>query len=799
MRKGLLSMIGNNLIKLASILFSIVLLLGCNLEADSSNSNTDIDSPTNKVALDLNVGSIFSQRLSSASQPSAQSRSIHSRTLSNQNALGELKITDLSDDSVQTVDWPVAYNGEQFTLISNKTIALNPGIYDFEFLVDIENHQYAGTSLAVLVNDTDELNIDMTVQAVLGDTYINVDQIADLPYFKLVYPANELTNLTLPKLGVLLDEDSEVILTLAPQNEDGQIITEQYLSLNEGAHSLKLVLYEDNIQVGKSVEAQEAIIVVPGEAISLNLMPLSGLLAVNFNEEGGDAQFSFIFPNTVIEEAGSLEQLDIKFKLSGSINNPQDVLLSNLADNGDGTSTASYIHTEMQAEEITLALEFYDNRNNELLANCLMENVSLDKTDNSPLCSIQLKRRSVIQGHVLATLGINVYDQNGDPVSGALVKVDGELMGITGTNNFSTAGFLSLNVIPGTHDIRAENTDMYGAINDEFTALQVANIDITLDTDVVPPSGRPFITTWKTDNTGETNDDQIEIPTIGGGYDYQIDWGDGSSDENVNDNITHTYTIPGTYTVSISGDFPQIYFLQKQKLLSVEQWGTIQWRSMTQAFRETYNFQSNATDTPNLSQVSDMSYMFDGARVFNGDISNWDVSAVTDMNTMFAEASAFNQDISNWNVSSVTHMGGMFRSASSFNQDISNWDVSHVREMMSMFNNAWAFNQDISSWNVSSVLQMHYMFDYATSFDQNLRNWDVSLVRGMRNMFRSAALSTANYDGLLAGWSSQNLESGVSFDAGSTQYSSSSQAARDVLTNTHGWIVADGGVAPSQP
>ena len=41
--------------------------------------------------------------------------------------------------------------------------------------------------------------------------------------------------------------------------------------------------------------------------------------------------------------------------------------------------------------------------------------------------------------------------------------------------------------------------------------------------------------------------------------------------------------------------------------------------------------------------------------------------------------------IGNWDVSNVTNMSGMFEGAKSFNQDISNWDVSNVTNMISMF------------------------------------------------------------------------------------------------------------------
>ena len=99
---------------------------------------------------------------------------------------------------------------------------------------------------------------------------------------------------------------------------------------------------------------------------------------------------------------------------------------------------------------------------------------------------------------------------------------------------------------------------------------------------------RKFITTWKTDNDGSFNYKQIKIGTAGEGYDYTIDWGNGHINNNVTGDITHTYESAGTYTVKISGAFPRLYFYAKgydnEKLLSVEQWGDIEWRSMVQAF-----------------------------------------------------------------------------------------------------------------------------------------------------------------------------------------------------------------------
>ena len=61
-------------------------------------------------------------------------------------------------------------------------------------------------------------------------------------------------------------------------------------------------------------------------------------------------------------------------------------------------------------------------------------------------------------------------------------------------------------------------------------------------------------------------------------------------------------------------------------------------------------------NTWNVSLITDMSYLFQGATSFNGDISTWEVSNVLQMRYMFEEATNFNGDISSWNVSSVTNM-----------------------------------------------------------------------------------------------------------------------------------------------
>ena len=124
-----------------------------------------------------------------------------------------------------------------------------------------------------------------------------------------------------------------------------------------------------------------------------------------------------------------------------------------------------------------------------------------------------------------------------------------------------------------------------------------------------------FITTWKTDNTGTSNSTSITIPTFGTGYNYDVDWdNDGVFDQlGITGDVTHDFGSVGTYTIRIQGDFPRIYFNEGGdclKILSVNQWGNLQWESMGRAFMGARNLEVDATDAPDLSMVTDISYMF---------------------------------------------------------------------------------------------------------------------------------------------------------------------------------------------
>ena len=409
--------------------------------------------------------------------------------------------------------------------------------------------------------------------------------------------------------------------------------------------------------------------------------------------------------------------------------------------------------------------------------------------------------------------GVTATDEDNDTLVYSIINDADDLFEVApSTGLFKLQAGKSLDFETSTmHTFSIVATDPDGA---------TAEINITLnvlDVDEIDPNA--FVTVWETlrDNDG------IEIftsslPNLT--YNFTVDWGDGDIETGITGNAFHQYADAGTYTVQITGAFPAIDFgnisssQYRESIRSIEQWGSIAWSTMHEAFFRCINLEYNATDAPNLAQVTDMGSMFLGCtnfnatdlnnwdvntivemdftfsqcENFNGAIGDWDVSSVENMSELFSQTLLFNQPLNDWDVSAVTNMYQMFRLANGFNQPLNNWDVSSVENFDSMFAentsfnqplNDWnptsalnmkamffrtsVFNQPLNDWDVSSVTDMRQMFQEATMFNQPLDNWDVSSVENMTNMFNGAI----NFSQDLSNWNTVNVTSCFGFDTNS--------------------------------
>ena len=191
------------------------------------------------------------------------------------------------------------------------------------------------------------------------------------------------------------------------------------------------------------------------------------------------------------------------------------------------------------------------------------------------------------------------------------------------------------------------------------------------------------------------------------------------------------------------------------KILSVEQWGQTKWHTMHNAFSGCKFMNVTATDLPQLSDVTDLSFMFEGCETMTGNptINNWNISSVTSLTAMFSGCFVFNQPLENWDTSNVVSMGVVFLMARSFNQPLAAWNTSKVETMTAMFNNAREFNQPIGNWDLSHNLDCEFMFSNALKFNQPIGNWNTSEVIEMNNMFTNAR--AFNQD--ISGWDTSKV------------------------------------------
>lgn len=310
-----------------------------------------------------------------------------------------------------------------------------------------------------------------------------------------------------------------------------------------------------------------------------------------------------------------------------------------------------------------------------------------------------------------------------------------------------------------------------------FSSCSDDNTDDVNSADNTITNDGAFVTTWN-------NTRRITIPVNPSfEYNYDVDWdNDGVFDElGVTGSASKFYITNGPHTIRIRGQFPAIQFgilegnavfpfddWLVDKIVAVEQWGTIAWASMAGAFATCSNLEFPAQDTPDLSGVTSMASMFRGAFNANPDVGQWKVSSLTDMSFMFSAAQSATPDVSDWDVANVTNMMGMFDLTIGAAPDVSNWDVSNVTNMAFMFLEAVSANPDVSDWKVANV-------------------------NDMANMFFSSGLTAENYTAALLNFAGQPTQNNVSL--GSTAFFYRNQGAEEAkqTLGKRGWNISDAG------
>lgn len=308
---------------------------------------------------------------------------------------------------------------------------------------------------------------------------------------------------------------------------------------------------------------------------------------------------------------------------------------------------------------------------------------------------------------------------------------------------------------------------------------------------------KPFITRWQ-GTAGQT----LRIPIVGNNFKIVVKKDGTTLEEKVitveqadAPYILNTAT-DGEYTIEAGPEnVKYIQFVDDQikrgsaeALLTVEQFGDVEWSSMFQAFYGCKNMTFGAmVGKPNLSKVTDMSQMFRACSKFNEPIGNWDVSSVTKMVATFFNCPIFNQNLNDWDVSHVTTMSQIFRWCIKFNQPLDKWKVSNVTNMVAMFMSCREFAQTLSSWDVSNVTDMNLMFAGCNAYNEDLSGWALNKCRVLQ---LPTGMSTANYDKFLTHFASDEATlTNFTLTALNLKYSDAVKTARTKLINEKQWAI----------
>lgn len=392
---------------------------------------------------------------------------------------GDLLVTDQVSGAEQSFSWSITIDPETLAVDSNRTIILFPGSYRFSLLLTAGDQQYAGTASAEITDGTN--TVDLTVQPVIGNQLVDVRVVERLAVFRLAYDPGELGAVSDPRIGLSVDGAAETVFQL------GRLTgaTSDYINLSAGLHQLRLRLYDGNLQVGKSLEQQEIQTISPGVNVTMDLRRLAGETAFRLHEAGGDAQFSFSIPSEVVDEAGGVDRLEARFSLVGNGNAFQEQVLSLTPASDASFYTATATFRGMQFGGLTASLSFSDISVSpiELLGSCV-QSITLTRDSATRMCDITLRRRAVIGGRLLATVGINVFDVDGSPVSGATIRADGDVVGIT-SSGFGSPGYLKVLLPAGPHALTAAANGRQAAALVTLAPLSISNLVLSLP--AVPP------------------------------------------------------------------------------------------------------------------------------------------------------------------------------------------------------------------------------------------------------------------------------------------------------------------------
>ena len=295
---------------------------------------------------------------------------------------------------------------------------------------------------------------------------------------------------------------------------------------------------------------------------------------------------------------------------------------------------------------------------------------------------------------------------------------------------------------------------------------------------------KAFVTEWTVEDGDIIKLWSYDASPSGFTMDYDVDWGDGQSQENITTaDQTHEYAdFAGsqTFTVTITGQFGALNMqrasaTEKGYLTKMVQWGTDNiWSALFRMFYGCSAMLYEATDYPNLTNLiesKDAREVFrDCSSITSMDISNWtNTSNITSLLSFFQGMDACTSleaygldfsgvinfqhgvrdvglavvggcaiDLSDITWGSLTSLSNTFYNTDALTLDLSGWNFTgnpDVDLYFAFYDLDFNAALDLSSWTNFSTWRCIYAFRGADITSVNITGWDSSSVASYYGMF----------------------------------------------------------------
>lgn len=166
----------------------------------------------------------------------------------------------------------------------------------------------------------------------------------------------------------------------------------------------------------------------------------------------------------------------------------------------------------------------------------------------------------------------------------------------------------------------------------------------------------------------------------------------------------------------------------------------------------------------NTSNVTDMSWMFNGAVVEELILTSFDTSKVTNFSAMFAGARAKTIDVSTFDTSSGVYFTQMFDETFAEAINLKHFDVSNAKNLNNMFSRSKFRTLDLRHFDTSKVEFMNSMFADCEATTIDISRFNFCNVYDIAGMFSGAKnLLSVDFSNLLVTGGNRFQEHGLTY------------------------------------